>query len=179
MPLHFSNISQLSDPPKSIQTLTENRTFVKESIIHSKELRKLALNIDKGAEVMTALTCWLSWYDGGGTLWVAIIFTASAEDTCCIMGQLHIETWKDKKRERETWIQNQEVIVNSITAAATRCCYDYIIRDRMFTQNCTLPFAHLFFLSLFLFTNSFLCSTSLISPLHVRHRADGRAKMMY
>lgn len=32
------------------------------------------------------LTCWLSWYDGGGTLWVAIIVTAGAGDTCCIMG---------------------------------------------------------------------------------------------
>ncbi len=72
---------------------------------------------------MKSLTCWLSWYDGGGTLWVAIIVTADAEDTCCIMGQLHIETGRDMEKNRNK-NQGQVVIGNSITAAASRCCYD-------------------------------------------------------
>lgn len=56
---------------------------------------------------MKLLTCWLSWYDGGGTLWVAIIVTAGAGDACCIMGRLHIQTGRGnqtffwyKKREK-------------------------------------------------------------------------------
>lgn len=32
---------------------------------------------------------------------MAIIVTAGAEDACCIMGQLHIETGEERQRERE------------------------------------------------------------------------------
>lgn len=51
--------------------------------------------------LVKSLTCWLSWYDGGGTLWVAIIVTAGAGDTCCIMGLLHIKTRGKQRRKKE------------------------------------------------------------------------------
>lgn len=60
---------------------------------------------------MNPLTCWLSWYDGGGTLWVAIIVTAGAGDTCCIMGQLHIETGKDTGKKREKNMNSEQIIL--------------------------------------------------------------------
>lgn len=53
---------------------------------------KIHIHEKKGPRLMKLLTCWLSWYDGGGTLWVAIIVTAGAGDACCIMGRLHIQT---------------------------------------------------------------------------------------
>lgn len=85
---------------------------------------------------MRLLTCWLSWYDGGGTLWVAIIVTAGAGDACCIMGRLHIQTGRGNetfwifsiylfymyiKREKST---ERAAVASCVTAAATRCCCD-------------------------------------------------------